>query len=99
MNVNPLDWGGNARRRLQRLEELRRDLEQENESRHTYAIEMLLAQLRVKKDRERLEVACVLCDYPPMTGKAEAPLCVARLCARLSRSEPDDLLPAPPKTA
>ncbi|HZO88027.1 MAG TPA: hypothetical protein VFB38_06770 [Chthonomonadaceae bacterium] len=88
-----------ARSRLQRLEELRLDLSRKSAARRAYAVETLLSLLWVEEGRERLAVACALCGYPPQVGKAETPLCVTRLCSRLSRTVPDDDLPLPPPAA
>ncbi len=55
--------------------------------------------LWVEAGRERLAVACALCGYPALPEKADVPLCVSRLCTRLSRAQSDDDLPLPPPAA
>jgi hypothetical protein len=73
-----------ARRRLQRLEELRRDLCQEKQARREYALNALLALLWVSEGRERLATACALCGRPPDAGKGETRLFAGRLCTALA---------------
>ncbi|HZP83374.1 MAG TPA: hypothetical protein VFB21_17150 [Chthonomonadaceae bacterium] len=85
--------------RVQRLEELRRDLRTEEAARRAYAVEALLALLWIAEGRDRLAVGCALCDYPPQAEKEAIPLSVLRLCARLNHAAPESDLPPPPPAA
>ncbi len=86
-----------SEKRLQRLEELRRDLYGEKDALTEYALNTLLSMLWMEAGAERLAVACALSDAPPLLGKAEAPCFAARLCYRVQTTGGDPLA-APPST-
>ena len=80
-----------AEKRLQRLEELRRDLYGGNSSLCEYAVNTLFTMLWMETASGRQAIACALSDAPPLSGKGEAPPLAARLCYRVQAPAADPL--------
>ncbi len=80
----------------QRVEELRRDLENISADRRDYALRTLLSMLWVETGPPRLIVAGALCGYTPTIGKVEGAEFTGRLCRTLEhKSDSEDLRPPP----
>lgn len=92
----PMSDAQNAKRLQLRLEELRRDLDQQSLLRRAYALDALLSLLWVEEGRQRVAVATALCGYSPLADKSSTPHCAVRLCARLGTEEAGDALAPPP---
>ncbi len=84
-----------AEKRLQRLEELRRDLYGENSALGEYAVNTLFTMLWIETASERLAVACALSDSLPLPDKGDASPFAARLCYRVQAPAADPLAVPP----
>ena len=84
-----------AKQRLQRLEELQRELDTNNGLKRAYAIQTLLSLLWIATSQSRPPIAFTLFDYPSTSDKANGPAAPLRFCRCLCIERDGEIAPPP----